>query len=76
MSAFEEFALSFPVSANDVRETKELLKKAGSDASVVAKIERVESLADDIIDEILKESAGIMVARGVKTFALQKIMAW
>ena len=57
-------ALSFPVDADDVRETKELLKKAGSNASVVAKIERAESLADDIIDEILKESAGIMVARG------------
>jgi pyruvate kinase len=57
-------ALSFPVSADDVRETKELLKKADSNASVVAKIERTESLADDIIDEILKESAGIMVARG------------
>jgi len=57
-------ALSFPVSVNDVRETKRLLKEAGSSASVIAKIERAEALADDIIQEILNESAGIMVARG------------
>ena len=57
-------ALSFPVNADDVRETKKLLKEAGSSASVISKIERAESLADDVIQEILNESAGIMVARG------------
>jgi pyruvate kinase len=57
-------ALSFPVSADDVRETKKLLKEAGSNASVISKIERAESLADDVIQGILNESAGIMVARG------------
>ena len=57
-------ALSFPVSADDVRETKKLLKEAGSNASVISKIERAEALADDVIQEILNESAGIMVARG------------
>ena len=57
-------ALSFPVNANDVRETKSLLKEAGSSAGVIAKIERAEALEDDIIQEILNESAGIMVARG------------
>ena len=57
-------ALSFPVNADDVRETKKLLKEAGSRASVISKIERAESLADDVIQEILNESAGIMVARG------------
>ena len=49
-------ALSFPVSANDVREAKILLKAAGSSASVIAKIERAEALAEDTIQEILNES--------------------
>ncbi len=57
-------ALSFPVNGDDVRETKDLLAKARCDAGVISKIERAESLADDIILDIIKESAGIMVARG------------
>jgi len=57
-------AISFPINADDVRETKRLLLKAGSNASVIAKIERAEALEEDIITEIILESAGIMVARG------------
>ena len=57
-------AISFPVNADDVRETKRLLEEAGSNASVIAKIERAESLQDDVITEIIQEAAGIMVARG------------
>ena len=57
-------ALSFPVSGDDVRETKVLLLKANCDAGVIAKIERTEALQTDIINDIIQESAGIMVARG------------
>lgn len=57
-------ALSFPVNGDDVRLTKKLLKEAGSDAGVISKIERAESLVDEIINDIIQESAGIMVARG------------
>ncbi|BAS67122.1 pyruvate kinase [Bathymodiolus septemdierum thioautotrophic gill symbiont] len=57
-------ALSFPVSGDDVRLTKKLLKEAGSDAGVISKIERAEALVDEVITDIIKESAGIMVARG------------
>ena len=57
-------AISFPVNADDVRETKRLLEEAGSNAGVIAKIERAESLQDDVITEIIQEAAGIMVARG------------
>ncbi|MBW5290495.1 MAG: Pyruvate kinase [Candidatus Ruthia sp. Asou_11_S2] len=57
-------ALSFPVSGDDVRETKQLLKQTGCDAGVISKIERAESLVEDVILDIIKESAGIMVARG------------
>jgi len=57
-------AISFPIHADDVRETKRLLNEAGSSASVIAKIERAEALKEDVITEIIQESAGIMVARG------------
>ena len=57
-------ALSFPVSGDDVRETKALLIKAGCDAGVISKIERAEALVEETILDIIKESAGIMVARG------------
>jgi len=57
-------ALSFPVSGDDVRETKKLLKAAGCAAGVISKIERAESLVEETILDIIEESAGIMVARG------------
>jgi pyruvate kinase len=57
-------ALSFPVHGDDVRETKELLKQAGCTAGVISKIERAESLVEEVILDIIEESAGIMVARG------------
>ena len=57
-------ALSFPVSGDDVRETKALLIEAGCTAGVISKIERAESLKEETIQDIINESAGIMVARG------------
>ena len=57
-------ALSFPISGDDVRETKELLVKADCKAGVISKIERAESLEEETIQDIINESAGIMVARG------------
>lgn len=57
-------ALSFPISGDDVRETKDLLVKANCEAGVISKIERAEALEEDTIQDIINESAGIMVARG------------
>lgn len=57
-------ALSFPVSGDDVRLAKKLLKDAGCEAGVISKIERAEALVDEVINDIIQESAGIMVARG------------
>ncbi len=57
-------ALSFPISGDDVRKAKQLIKEAGLKAGVIAKIERTEALEEDTILDIIKESAGIMVARG------------
>ena len=55
-------AVSFPRDADDIKLAKKLLKQAGSAAGVVAKIERVEAVEN--IDEIIRESDVVMVARG------------
>jgi len=55
-------AVSFPRSADDIEEARSLIKAAGGDAGIVAKIERAEALA--VIDDIIKASEAIMVARG------------
>ncbi len=55
-------ALSFVQSAKDVLEAKEVVKNAGGDAKIISKIESQTGI--DNIDEIIKESDGIMVARG------------
>ena len=57
-------ALSFPSSANDIKKAKKLLKEAGSDALLIAKIERAETLKNNVIEDIIANSDGIMVARG------------
>lgn len=61
----EYAAVSFPCSAHDMIEAKELLKAAGSSALVIAKIERAEVVEDEsLMDEIIEASDAIMVARG------------
>lgn len=55
-------ALSFVGRAKDVIELKRLIKEKGGEQKVIAKIER--KIAFENIDEILKETDAIMVARG------------
>jgi pyruvate kinase len=55
-------ALSFVRSGHDLRMLKQEMRKHGSEAPVIAKLER--PLAVDNLDEILAEGAGVMVARG------------
>jgi len=55
-------AVSFPKSGSDMRLAKELLVAAGSDALVIAKIERVEAVEN--LEDILHATDGVMVARG------------
>lgn len=55
-------AISFPRNADDVKEARTLLKAAGSNAGIIAKIERAEAVAN--IEEITKAADGVMVARG------------
>jgi pyruvate kinase len=55
-------AVSFPRCADDVLEARVLLREAGGEGGIIAKIERPEAL--DVIDEIIRVSDGIMIARG------------
>lgn len=58
-------AVSFPRSAADLNEARELLDHAGSRAEIIAKVERAETVAsNEALDEIILACDGIMVARG------------
>lgn len=57
-------AISFPRSAEDIRQTRVLLEQAGSHAGVIAKIERVEAVEPVVLDDIIQCSDAVMVARG------------
>ncbi|HSJ47520.1 MAG TPA: pyruvate kinase [Gammaproteobacteria bacterium] len=55
-------AVSFPRSAADVNEARELLRQAGGHGGIIAKIERAEALT--ALEEIIGASDAIMIARG------------
>ncbi|HEX5961192.1 MAG TPA: pyruvate kinase [Rhodanobacteraceae bacterium] len=55
-------AVSFVRSADDIREARKLLREAGGDAWLVAKIERAEAI--DRLESIIDASDAVMVARG------------
>ena len=54
--------ISFPRSGADIRWARELMRDAGGNSLLVAKIERAEAIT--ALDEILDASDAIMVARG------------
>lgn len=55
-------AMSFVRSANDIQEVISRVRAAGSQAGIIAKIEKPEAVK--VIEEIIEEANGIMVARG------------
>ncbi len=55
-------ALSFVRHGRDIRQLRELIEKHHSEAKIVAKIEMLEAL--DNLDEIIRLSDAVMVARG------------
>ena len=55
-------AISFPRSAGDMNEARELLYRAGGHGGIVAKIERAEAM--EALDEIIEASDAVMIARG------------
>ncbi|AKC60015.1 pyruvate kinase [Blochmannia endosymbiont of Polyrhachis (Hedomyrma) turneri] len=58
-------AISFPRTSNDINYARQLAINAGSQAKIVSKIERAEAVTSDtIIDDIIRASDVVMVARG------------
>ncbi|MBI2222837.1 MAG: pyruvate kinase [Acidobacteria bacterium] len=55
-------AISFVQTADDIRAARDVMRRVGREASVIAKIERASAV--DHIDAILQEADGVMVARG------------
>ena len=55
-------AVSFPKSGSDMHLARDLLHAAGSNALLIAKIERVEAITN--LEDIVHASDGVMVARG------------
>jgi len=55
-------AVSFPRSADDIHEARELLRAAGGHGGIVAKIERAEAL--NALEDIIKAADVVMIARG------------
>ncbi len=59
---FNWVALSFVREAGDIVDLRKRLKKAGHPAKIIAKIEKPEAITN--LDAIIKETDGVMVARG------------
>jgi len=58
-------AVSFPREASDIESARHLLKEAGGEAHIIAKIERAETVNDEsVLKEIILASDAVMVARG------------
>jgi pyruvate kinase len=58
-------AVSFPRSGDDMRYVRSLAEAAGSNAQLLAKIERAEAVeTQEAIDDIILASDAVMVARG------------
>lgn len=58
-------AVSFVSAADDIFQTRELLRAQGLDSAIIAKIERAEVVSDEItLKGIISAAHGIMVARG------------
>lgn len=55
-------AVSFPRAAEDIERARELLRAAGGEAWLVAKIERTEAIEN--LDAILEATDAVLVARG------------
>lgn len=57
-------AVSFPRDGADIEYARDLMKQAGGDACIVAKVERAEAVEDEALEGIIAASDVIMIARG------------
>ncbi|ABJ90670.1 pyruvate kinase [Buchnera aphidicola] len=65
MLGVDYIAVSFPRSKEDLQKARKLIKKSGSKAKIIAKIERAEAVSsNNVMKDIILESDVIMIARG------------
>ncbi|MBM3209744.1 pyruvate kinase [Candidatus Saccharibacteria bacterium] len=57
-------ALSFVQNASDIHNLRQMLVANGSSAQIIAKIETKAAILDSALEEIVRASDGVMVARG------------
>lgn len=57
-------SLSFVQSADDIRNLRTMLREKGSSARIIAKVETKASIDKQTLEDIVKVSDGVMVARG------------
>lgn len=57
-------SLSFVQSAEDINNLRQILISQGSTAQIIAKVETKAAIVDSTLEEIVKASDGVMVARG------------
>jgi pyruvate kinase len=57
-------ALSFVQSADDINNLRQILVAGGSEARIIAKVETKAAIKGDVLEEIVRASDGVMVARG------------
>ncbi|MFZ1361129.1 MAG: pyruvate kinase [Candidatus Saccharimonadales bacterium] len=57
-------ALSFVQSADDINNLRQMLVGLGSTAEIIAKVETKAAIEDEVLEEIVRVSDGVMVARG------------
>lgn len=57
-------AISFVQSADDIQALRQILLAGGSDAQIVAKVETKAAIDNETLEEIVKASDAVMVARG------------
>lgn len=57
-------ALSFVQSADDINNLRQMLVANGSSAQIVSKVETKAAITDGVLEEIVKASDAVMVARG------------
>lgn len=61
---FDYVAISFIQSPDDIHALRQLLVAGGSNAQIIAKIETKAAIEPDTLEEIVKASDAVMVARG------------
>jgi pyruvate kinase len=57
-------AISFIQSAEDINNLRQILVAGGSKAQIISKIETKAAIKENVLEEIVKASDGVMVARG------------